>query len=188
MSESVLDRSVILWGNQMTKKIRLSAVAVAAVCMFLVPAQGAFADDSALTPEGQKVLETFNAPPTSGSAVPKPSKVGKSDLNLMSVASRRASHYNGSWLVYTEMNVDFYFDWTRVVSSYGFQNTGAIGLNTVQALGIANTYTTNWEHNWRAQTDIGIGAPTPWGSLNVTHYTRNQYAVVYGDGAWRAWQ
>lgn len=106
----------------------------------------------------------------------------------MSVAYRRASHYAGNWALYTQANVDFYFDWSRVVSSYGYQSAGAFGLNTVQTLGIGRSYASRWQHSWNARTDAGVGAPTPWGNVNVYHRILLQHANVYGDGAWYTWQ
>lgn len=91
-------------------------------------------------------------------------------------------------MLFTEENVDFYYDWSRVTSSYGYQRVGAFGFNTVQALGINRSYASNWQHSYRALTDAGVGSPTPWGNVNIYHATVIQGAAVYGDGAWAAWQ
>lgn len=104
------------------------------------------------------------------------------------VAYRRASLYSGNWALFSQENVDFYFNWSRVTSSYGWQSVGAFGMNTVQALGIARSYTSTWQHSYRARTDVGVGTPTPWGNVNIYHRTLVQGANVYGDGAWYTWQ
>ncbi len=128
---------------------------------------------------------------------PAPRPASASTTNSMltasanAVAFRRATLMTAGtvdWALFSEMNVDFYFDWTRVVDSSGWQRVGAAGFNTVQALGINRTYTDGWKHSWRAQTDMGVGVPTPWGYWNATHQTLTQFADVYGDGAWNAWR
>ena len=141
-------------------------------------------------PDSQQTLSDItNSQPTSEAALTAPAKVKKSktDITPMYVAYRRASHYAGNWALYTQANVDFYFDWSRVNSSYGFQSAGAFGLNTVQTLGINRSYSGGWQHSWIARTDAGVGSPTPWGTVNIYHRILIQQVNVYGDGAWNAW-
>lgn len=109
-------------------------------------------------------------------------------LPALATGYGRARLYSGTWALYTEMNVDLYFDWSWVNAGYGYQRVGAFGLNTVSALRIGRTYVSGQQHSWRALADLGAGAPTPWGAVNIYHSALLQSANVYGNGVGRAWQ
>ncbi|WP_314326112.1 hypothetical protein [Paenarthrobacter ilicis] len=153
--------------------------------MTAMPAQAAEDPGSTQT---LKDITTSKATSSAGLSNQLSLKKGEPAYSTTAVGSRRASLYSGNWMLFTEENVDFYYDWSRVTSSYGYQRVGAFGFNTVQALGINRSYTDNWQHAYRALTDAGVGSPTPWGNVNLVHATVVQGASVYGDGAWSAWQ
>ncbi|MCU1532529.1 MAG: hypothetical protein JWO49_2100 [Arthrobacter sp.] len=176
----------------MSSRFKTGAAAIAVAALMFGSAPVAVAEGTTSTPDGQQTLQEFSAPRAAAGAPAfapaKSRQMSAPEASIMAVGSRRARLYSGNWALYSEENVDFYFDWTKVRSSSGFQRVGAFGFNTVQALGIVRTYRTDWQHTWRALTDAGIGTPTPWGNVNIYHTTLVQRANVYGDGAWYAWQ
>lgn len=169
-------------------RFKKRSVAIGLAALMLLPVQGAWADEQQTPGSDQTLQDLSKVAPTSGApAQTEKTKKWKKDPSLMYVQGRRASLYSGNWALYSQENVDFYFDW-GVQSSYGWQNVGAFGFNTVQALGINRSYTSGWQHSWVALTDAGVGVVSPWGNVNIYHRTLVQRANVYGDGAWYAWQ
>ncbi|WP_426006368.1 hypothetical protein ACPFL9_05910 [Paenarthrobacter sp. NyZ202] len=166
-----------------------SSIAVAFLSAILattaIPAHAADAPDSTQT---LKDITTPKTASSTGAPMQLSLKKGEPTYSTTAVGSRRASLYSGNWMLFTEENVDFYYDWRQVTSSYGYQRVGAFVFNTVQALGINRSYASTWQHSYRALTDAGVGTPTPWGNVNIYHSTVIQSANVYGDGAWYAWQ
>ncbi|WP_369746204.1 hypothetical protein [Paenarthrobacter sp. AMU7] len=157
----------------------------AAIASLATPAHAADEPDSTQT---LKDLTTPKSVSSTGSSQQLSLKKGEPIYSTTALGNRRASLYSGNWALFTEENVEFYYNWSQVTSSYGYQRVGAFGFNTVQALGINRSYISNWQHSYRASTDAGVGTPTPWGNVNVYHATVIQGAAVYGDGAWSAWQ
>jgi hypothetical protein len=164
---------------------------IAAVFLSAIIATTAVPAHAANDPDSTQTLKDMTTPRSAsnnGNTMQPTLKKGEPTYSTTAVGSRRASLYSGNWMLFTEENVDFYFDWSRVTSSYGYQRVGAFGFNTIQALGINRSYASTWQHSYRALTDAGIGTPTPWGNVNIYHTTVVQSANVYGDGAWYAWQ
>ncbi|WOH19815.1 hypothetical protein IRJ34_05685 [Paenarthrobacter sp. GOM3] len=175
-------------GGHKIMKLRTS---ITAICLSVFIAALATPAHAADEPDSTQTLKDVTAPRSTssdGTANHLSLKKGEPTYSTTAIGSRRASLYSGNWMLFTEENVDFYYDWSRVTSSYGYQRVGAFGFNTVQALGINRSYVSNWQHSFRALTDAGVGTPTPWGNVNVYHSTVIQSANVYGDGAWYAWQ
>lgn len=102
-------------------------------------------------------------------------------------ATRRASFYRGSALMWTRDNVDFGFNWSRVVYSSGYQQAGWIWPNISRNGGITRYEASTWTHRWRALDTIGAGIPTPWGDVKVYSSDYTHRLRVHGDGAWAAW-
>ncbi|MFE4196424.1 hypothetical protein ACFRJ9_11210 [Paenarthrobacter sp. NPDC056912] len=169
-------------------KIRTGIAAIflsAFIATLATPAHAANEPDSTQT---LKDITARKSASSSGGLNPSSLKKGEPTYSTTAVGSRRASLYSGNWMLFTEENVDFYYNWSSVTSSYGYQRVGAFGFNTIQALGINRSYASNWQHSYMALTDAGVGSPTPWGNVNIYHSTVVQRANVYGDGAWSAWQ
>ena len=105
----------------------------------------------------------------------------------VSAASRRATYYRGSWLMWTRDNVDFTYRNGKVTSSSGFQQCGWVFPNISRNNGIAKYQISNSLHRWRAVNTIGAGVVTPWGDVNVYSSTYVHRLNVYGSGAWNAY-
>ncbi|MFF1830548.1 hypothetical protein [Paenarthrobacter sp. NPDC058040] len=171
----------------MKKGVRSGLATFALLSLFLGTGQAAYAADDPDTTELIKKLSTPKSA-TSASFLGSPNLKKGTTFSTASLGYTRATLYSGDWPLFTEENVDFYYDWSRVTASYGYQRVGAFGFNTVQALGINRSYDSVWQHSYRALTDAGVGTPTPWGNANIYHATVVQGANVYGDGYWYAWQ
>ncbi|WP_143711617.1 hypothetical protein [Paenarthrobacter aurescens] len=176
-----------IWGNT-NMKFRTVITAITLTVSIATLASPAHAADEPDIAQTLKDLTVPKSVSSTGSSQGLRLTKGEPTYSTTAIGFRRASLYSGNWMLFTEENVDFYFDWSRVTSSYGYQRVGAFGFNTVQALGINRSYTSDWEHSYRALTDAGVGSATPWGNVNIYHATVIQGAAVYGDGAWSAWQ
>lgn len=107
--------------------------------------------------------------------------------SINAVSSRRASIRWGYNIHYHDLNVDFYYNWSRVTSSYAWQNGMSIGLNTMKLTGVQKSYDDGWTHKHHASALRGVGVPTPWGGINIVEVSTDLFSRVHGDGAWAAW-
>ena len=141
--------------------------------------------------EGQALLNSITT--KKSASVPAPLRqaaAGGMTTNAVSTNatySRRASLRAGNFPLWHEINVDFYYNYSRVTSSYGWQSGLQAGLNTIKMTGVRKTYDDGWTHNHHASAQLGVGVPTPWGGVNIFEATSNLFTRVHGDGAWGAW-
>lgn len=89
--------------------------------------------------------------------------------------------------MWAEERVDFRYDGNKVVSSSGYQSSGAIFPNNVTRNGTKRITATTATHSWRGQYTVGAGVPTPWGNANVYNATSTARTDVKRSGAWSAW-
>lgn len=101
--------------------------------------------------------------------------------------STRASFYRGSALMWTRDNVDFGYDYSKVVWTSPYQECGWIFPNMAWNLGYTKYYDTTQNDRFRFKNRIGAGVATPWG--DVTLYTQDftHRISVWHDGYWTAW-
>ena len=105
-----------------------------------------------------------------------------------SVTSRRTTKlHRGSFLMWGEERIEFTFNGSRVISSSGYQNAGAVFPNNVTRHGTKRVASSSSTHSWRGQYTLGAGVPTPWGSANVYNATSTARTDVKKNGAWSAW-
>lgn len=180
-----------------------SAITVAAALTFVLPgaAQAADVPESPTQSSTATVnqlsadqIATINALETTGSvsapaaASPAPSTAvaSRSRSAPSYSASRRASYYQGSALMWTRDNVDFGFDWSRVTYSSGYQQSGWIFPNISRNDGIGRYVANTGNHQWRANNSFGAGIPTPWGDVKVYNLSYTTHMNVTYNGAWQA--
>lgn len=108
-------------------------------------------------------------------------------LPSVDAASRRATYYRGSSLMWTRDNVDFFYSNGRVTSSSGYQQSGWIFPNISRNRGITRYSNTTSRHSYRATNEIGAGSPTPWGDIKVYSSTFVHRLIVNGNGSWSAY-
>lgn len=104
-----------------------------------------------------------------------------------SAATKRATFYRGSSLMWTRDNVDFSYSGGKVTSSSAYQQAGWILPNISRNKGIERYSKTSTSHKWRAKNTIGAGVPTPWGDVTIYNVDCVHKLVVYGSGSWSAW-
>ncbi|WP_213814255.1 hypothetical protein [Glaciihabitans sp. dw_435] len=96
----------------------------------------------------------------------------------------RLTHYRGSFLMWTENDLEWYWSATKITSSTGWQQVGYIFPNTARKGGIQRTYKGVTQHNWRGTNYAGAGIVTPWGDVNVYQAAKTDYyALKRGGGA-----
>lgn len=172
--------------------MRKTAVLLLSVGALVAPMQAASADTLSpaqleartdLSASQQAAIDSFVAGSTVSAGAVKPS----SNAVALTTASRRASYYRGSFLMWTRDNVDFGFDWTRVNWTSPYQQSGSVFPNVARNKGISKYYDTVRNDRFRAANTIGAGVVTPWG--DVTVYTSDfiHRLSVNHDGAWSAW-
>lgn len=115
-----------------------------------------------------------------------PRSVEQASVALAS-ASRRASYYRGSALMWTRDNVDFGYDWSTVTWTSAYQQAGWIWPNIARNRGITKYYNTARDDRFRALNTIGAGVPTPWGDVKVYSSDFTHRLKVTYNGAWSAW-
>lgn len=106
---------------------------------------------------------------------------------VLPMATRRASYYRGSVLMWTRDNVDFGYDWSRVTWTSPFQQAGWIWPNISRNRGITKYYDTVKNDRFRALNTIGAGVPTPWGDVLIYSSDFVHRLSVNHNGAWSAW-
>ena len=94
------------------------------------------------------------------------------------------SSYRGSFLMWAEETVEFYYSGSRVTWSDAYQKSGWIFPNNVTNNGTSKIYTSSWNQRWRGSYTVGAGIPTPWGNANVYNSTSVITTNVYGDGTY----
>jgi hypothetical protein len=100
---------------------------------------------------------------------------------------RTTKLYRGSALMWGEERVEFVYSDSKVISSTGYQNAGAIFPNNVRRHGTKRIVSSSSLHSWRGQYTVGAGVPTPWGNANVYNRTSTARTDVKRGGAWSAW-
>jgi hypothetical protein len=102
-------------------------------------------------------------------------------------ATRTATYYRGSALMWTRDSVDFSFNWSSVTRTSAYQTAGWIWPNIARNRGITKYYDTARNDRFRAVDSTGAGVPTPWGDVKIySHDFVNRLSVNY-NGAWSAW-
>lgn len=188
--ESPITRSArrhlwMAWGRR--------AVAVMVTTALLTSASPAFASgsdspttDSARPDASQRAAIAAWESPIGSSA--SAAIVSKTSTTSASATSRRTTKlYRGSFLMWGEERVEFTFNGTKVISSSGYQNAGAVFPNNVTRHGTKKVASSSSTHSWRGQYTVGAGVPTPWGSANVYNRTSTARTDVKKNGAWSAW-
>lgn len=145
---------------------------------------------SGLSADQLEAIRSFvEGEPASVEAVPQP-PVPASQFSAMasSTASRRATYYRGSFLMWTRDSVDFRYNWSKVVSTSAYQTSGRVIPNIARNKGITKYHDTKKNDRFRAVNEIGAGIETPWGG-SITLYTQQfvHRLSVHHNGAWSAW-
>lgn len=157
---------------------------------------GEDADPDELTAQQIEVIEAWNehAEPISGVARVAPLELVAGDgssTNAMEAPQRsyslEVSLYRGSWLAWASERVYWRYDGRRMLSSSGYQSTGAIFPNNVTALGTSRIRASSTMHSWRGSYRVGAGVPTPWGNANVYNWTSTARIDVLRNGACNGW-
>lgn len=131
-------------------------------------------------------IESFQSEETAdAAATTQPVTSGRPTVE--SRYSRRAVFYRGTFLLWTRDNVDFGYNFSSVTWSSAFQEAGASFPNTAKNKGITKFYDTVRNDQFRAQNTIGIGVPTPWGSIKLYTKDYTHYLSVNHNGAWSGW-
>jgi len=105
------------------------------------------------------------------------------DTNSMVRASKKASFYRGTILMWARDNINFNHSGGKVTSSNGLQEAGYILPNIVRKKGIKSISKTSATHKWYGMKTIGAGTPTPWGDVTIYNYDYTDYYGVHGDGS-----
>lgn len=170
---------------------------VAAAC--LLPAQTAAAEEihvddltsvAGLSADQLAAIDSFANGARAGAASAGTSltKGGTvSESTMAAAASRRASYYRGSALMWTRDNVDFGYNWSSVTWTSAFQQAGWIWPNISRNGGITKYLNTTRNDRFRAKNTIGAGVPTPWGDVKVYSSDYIHRLSVNHNGAWSAW-
>lgn len=124
-----------------------------------------------------------NAAPVSAPAV---SRLTSRLASTHATATRRATYYQGSALMWSRDSVDFEFDWSKVLWSSGYQQSGYIFPNLARNDGISRYVKNTKNHTWRGTNSFGAGVPTPWGDVKVYDLTYVTKVNVEHNGAWQA--
>lgn len=115
------------------------------------------------------------------------SKQRKGDVSAAASASRRATFYRGSFLMWTRDNVDFGYNWSTVTWTSAYQQAGSVFPNVARNRGISRYYNTATNDRFRAANTIGAGIVTPWGDVTVYTSDYIHRLSVFYNGAWSAW-
>ena len=173
--------------------MRKTAVLVLSIGALLAPMQSASADTVSpeqlqnrtdLSADQRAAIDSFVSGGRVSVGAGRPQS---SSFAALASASRRASYYRGSFLMWTRDNVDFGYDWSTVTWTSAYQQAGSVFPNVARNKGISKYYNTARNDRFRAANTIGAGVVTPWG--DVTVYTSDfihRLSVNY-NGAWSAW-
>lgn len=149
------------------------------------------AEVEGLTAEQLQVIDAWTANAHSTSGVARVAPTGMATTNGMASTqatySMEVSLYRGSWLAWADERVYWRYTGYTILSSSGYQSTGAIFPNNVTALGTSRISTTSSKHSWRGRYMVGAGVPTPWGNANVYNWTSTARIDVQKSGAYNGW-
>ncbi len=103
-----------------------------------------------------------------------------------STSNTLATFYHGTPLMWSKDYVSYsYIYRSKVVSSTAWQTAGWIFPDNISKDGIYRYSATSSEHDWASAYIMGVGVPTPWGSVNLINSTQVWYdhVTMYG-GSW----
>lgn len=186
-SVPVYCRLLTLKGAEIMKKLlSITLMLTMLFCLGAVPAYAAEA--SALTPEQQAVLDSYENVQVSGVetvAVNAP-QFGKSEMSTMAAAASygyRGSYYRGSVLMWTKDYIEWISNGSSITSSTGWQEAGYIFPNIARATGISKHSTSSSTVTYRAAKTIGAGVVTPWGDVSVYEQAFTDFLRGYASGS-----
>jgi hypothetical protein len=138
---------------------------------------------TAPSPQQQSSLDRYLSSGTADSNSTPPLATVDGVRSAEEVNGKRLIHTRGSAQLWTQNSLEWYWNSSKITSSTGWQAVGYIFPNTAKAKGISRTYTSGSAHNWRGTVTIGIGAPTPWGDVDVYSSTVvDTYQLKRGGG------
>jgi hypothetical protein len=142
-------------------------------------------DDAAL----QAAWDAWNAPevtrPVTSTAAGARSAGARAALDPNRTYTSRL--YRGSAMLWAEERVDFRTDGSRVTWSSGYQRAGALIPNTITRAGTKRIFTSRDQHQWRGEYQVGAGAPSPWGTLNLYSLSSTARTNVFKTSISVAW-
>ena len=140
-------------------------------------------DELGLTPEQQAVLENYE---TSIITYVVDELTYESVGNL--ATTRRAVRHRGSFLMWTEDNVEWTVSNGSITRTQAWQRAGFVFPNTSRNNGISRHQTNTTFRTYRGSHTTGAGVVTPWGDVNVHSQSRVYFVRVNTNGTWTWWE
>ncbi|MCL1989282.1 MAG: hypothetical protein FWG67_00165 [Defluviitaleaceae bacterium] len=143
-------------------------------------------NEMSLTPEQQAVLSNYLTNVITNET--QETQASSSPL-ARSAGTWRASHYRGSFLMFTEDNVDFTISSAgSITSTTAWQRAGFVFPNTARNTGISRHATANTSRTYRGRSTVGAGVVTPWGDVNVYSIDIVHFIRVNNNATWSWWE
>lgn len=138
------------------------------------------ADSPALTAwRNTSVIESGTAPKSGDGSSTSAARVGTAAVRGKRVVDKR-----GSWALWTQNALEWYWTSRSITSSTAWQSHGYVFPNTASNGGITRTYKGGYTHNWRGTSIVGSGVVTPWGDVNVFSTSRTLYYALHRGGTY----
>jgi hypothetical protein len=137
---------------------------------------------AATEPPPPALQEWFDASSVTQSTVVAPDVSTDAVTKKTLAKGMRLTHKRGSFLLWTQNTLEWYWNASKVTSSTGWQSVGYVFPNTARKGGIKRTAVFTNQHRWRGTNIAGAGVVTPWGDVNVYQSSRTDYYTLKRGG------
>ena len=100
------------------------------------------------------------------------------------VSGRRLTDRRGSFMMWTQNTLEWFWNSKRITSSKGWQSRGFVFPNISRNAGIKRTAKFATQHRWRASNTVGAGVVSPWGDVTVYSTTVTDYYTLKRGGGY----
>ena len=160
----------------------------AAVALAMGPVTPAAADEA--TPsDAAAALAEWKAPASRAVTAGKPAPATEEAPAGLRVAKvvggKRLTDRRGSFLMWTQNTLEWFWTSTRITSSKGWQSRGFVFPNIARNAGIKRSAKFATKHLWRGSNTVGAGVVSPWGDVTVYSTTITDYYTLKRGGGYQ---
>lgn len=132
----------------------------------------------------QALLEAyFGADSATAGKLEVPDSQPSSVKTVVVTAGKRIIHKRGTSQLWTSNTLEWYWNSSKITSSTGWQAVGYTFPNTAKTKGISRTLKSNATHIWRGTVSVGVGTPTPWGTVEFYETSVTDNYELNRDGS-----